>query len=597
MLKSPLLAGVEAAVEDGRLLSAIAQLPRALEANHTLAWYRLPKSVLQKAQQLVHLLVALRSPESGWPAHLPYSVEQLTPYVSEEAYELLEAVRQLALSRQGTLNIATAEHLNLVDWQLRQMTLTALRTQLLWEVASSGHWVMQLMRGLRVTIADRPETLFLVVRLRTESDSVALNAPGVARPLDDETQVQIDSGELFHGTVSTAQLLEQIAAQLQTNPVLRNFLGRQAVNLLQPGQPWHQTFLQITLHLVVQAAVPEIIDTPPADSSFLLPDTLDQFLLAAGNDDELSGSELNGTDARLDTSQAEDLEILTADDLALALTGSPASLTPTPQPARQNGSRQNGNGHRPGAMPPADAPAGLVPAWITVTDDRWIGSLSEMIARQLLLTGLPLSRLVETLGKSKDPENWLPVVIETACSAASRVSADSGLFQQNFFQQAVYLEDLLPQLLWYVHRSAAAIATLVDGIPAQFLAPGGDWQTGQLRLLTTLQLRTRYRKMMVDLASATLLPCPVQRLHREGVVQSQALSLTHAPHTVAQLETRLYRLLRQATPELDWLLRGTTLEMHLLEASNEPERQAGAMQLGLGLQFEPESTTLAGEVV
>ena len=636
--------------EDGRLLDAIAQLPQALESNPVYAWYRLPKLVLHKAQQLVHLLGDLRSPQSGWPAHLAYTEDNLTPYVAEEAYELLEALKQLALSRRGGLTVAAAEPLHLVDWQLRQMDLATLRSQLLWEIASSGHGVMQLLQGLSAQVAGQTVRLYLAVGLQTDTSTVDLNGPVVGQTVAGETPLHLDGETLTLNLKTAEELLAQISQTLERNPILERFLHRQAVQLLQPGQPWRQTFLKITLRLVTQAAgsdaSPLLPDTAvPAhdedETEFVLPmlPGLDLYAVddaAALDAADLDAADLASTDPDADSlasaaDPTDDWVLLTADDLALALTGStakppqadtasatslhntngtrPDRITAQTGSLQRNGSRSANeavNGAANGAagsqvLAPSPVPADperLIPAWITVTDDRWIASLSEMVARQQLIAELPLKKLLEQLGQPQvSMDAWLPQVIAAACTATDRAMVTSGLFHQNFFQQAVYLEDMLPQLLWYVYRASAVTAQLIGGIPARFLAPDQPWQTGQLRLLTTLQLRTRQRKMMVDLAAATPLAYPVQRLPRDGVVQSQALPLMQQPYTVAQLETRLYRLLRQATPELDWLLRGTPLELHLLEPVNEPERQVGAMQLGLGLQFVATPTTVMGEVV
>ena len=627
MLRSSSLAGFDqTALEDGQLLSAIAQLPQALDPNLACIWYRLPKPVLHKAQQLVHLLLELRSPQSGWPTRLAYNADNLAPYVTEEAYDLLEALRQLAISRQGGLRVAPAEPLHLVDWQLRQMDLGLLRSQLLWEIASSGHGIMQLLEGVAARVDGRPAQVRLVVGLRTPDHRVDLNSSPGGQTLAEQTSLQLESDTLISPAQNPrAQTVEDLLSSLhrllQRNAILRPFLNRQAVQLLRPGQPWQQTFLQITLRLASISAgsgLPNLSAEPPVperESPFIFPDLssdLDQFLLGDGIDTDTARA-----DAGTDAVQAEDLTILTADDLALALTGSvPAAESPAEPPPRahpeSNGSqtapknhngqlqpqhRQNGNGHPLAPQAPVQ-PETLISAWITVTDDRWIASLTEMIARQQLIAELPLTPLLEQLGQPQRPlDDWLSQVITAACTATERATADSGLRQQNFFQQAVYLEDLLPQLLWYAYRASSVIAQLIDGVPARFLAPDRLWQTGRIRLLTTLQLRTQQRKMMVDLATATPLPFPVQRLPRDGVIQSTSLPLLQQPYTVAQLETRLYRLLRQATPELDWLLRGTLLELHLLEPVNEPERQTGAMQLGLGLQFTPDPTTVTGTII
>ncbi|MEO1591984.1 MAG: hypothetical protein AAFU71_11915, partial [Cyanobacteria bacterium J06632_22] len=543
---------------------------------------------------------------------------------------------QLALSQRGGLSVAPAEPFHLVDWQLRQMDLGALRSQLLWEIASSGHGVMRLLDGVVAQVDGRSnQLLHLVVALRTQSSAVDLNGPSQGQIVAADALIQIEDDALASASQPSAALLSQVRNALQRNPILSCFLQRQAVQLLQPGQRWQQTFLQLEPRLVVTTAdrgAALWVDDPVDDSQFVLPvlpGDLASFVLSEqadiGEIVAVSEAVARAPD-QTETAPTEDFAILTADDLALALTGSPPETSrvsetdpppvkvPSPTPALVGPSAQervsehrNGhtNGHRKGhlpgprplAQPPGEADA-LLPAWITITDDRWVATLSEMIARQQLIAELPLNRLLGQLGQEQAPlDNLLPQVITAACTATERASADTGLLRQNFFQQSVYLEDLLQQLLWYVYRSSPVIAQLIGGIPAQFLAPEHLWQTGELRLLTTLQLRTQQRKMMIDLATATPLAYPVQRLPREGVVQAATLPLTQQPYTVAQLETRLYRLLRQATPELDWLLRGTPLEMHLLEPTNEPECQSGAMQLGLGLQFVAPPTTVMGEVV
>ena len=55
--------------------------------------HSIPASVLEALQQLIDVVAQLRSPNGGCPWDLAQTPQTLTPYVIEEAYEVVEAIR------------------------------------------------------------------------------------------------------------------------------------------------------------------------------------------------------------------------------------------------------------------------------------------------------------------------------------------------------------------------------------------------------------------------------------------------------------------------------------------------------------------------
>ncbi|MGB7442645.1 MAG: MazG nucleotide pyrophosphohydrolase domain-containing protein [Coleofasciculaceae cyanobacterium] len=52
-----------------------------------------PSSTLEALQQLIEIVAQLRSPDGGCPWDLEQTPQTLTPYIIEEAYEVVEAIR------------------------------------------------------------------------------------------------------------------------------------------------------------------------------------------------------------------------------------------------------------------------------------------------------------------------------------------------------------------------------------------------------------------------------------------------------------------------------------------------------------------------
>ncbi|MBD1942379.1 MazG family protein, partial [Coleofasciculus sp. FACHB-712] len=63
-------------------------MPNSPESAHPM-----PQTALEALQQLIEIVAQLRSPNGGCPWDLAQTPQTLTPYVIEEAYEVVDAIR------------------------------------------------------------------------------------------------------------------------------------------------------------------------------------------------------------------------------------------------------------------------------------------------------------------------------------------------------------------------------------------------------------------------------------------------------------------------------------------------------------------------
>lgn len=586
--------------QPAQLQNAVCQLPKEFGSREQLTWYRLPKVVLQGAQNLVHILTELRAPDSGWPAQVPYTVQTVAPYISEEIYEFLESLRQFALRNRGALSVVQGDSLQLVDWQQRQLEMAGLMAQLQWEVASSSYETMRLLKGIRAKCyREQTDTgtarLVLVLKdtvAETAVDVVRRAVPKEADWLEADLKIQVEDGDFCQVPIEVSELRSQIEQHLQqNNPILKGLLKGVAVNLLLPGRRWLKTVLSLSLQIEF------VKDVPHAERGWRLPSGAEDVAQSEATLDDFVMPEIPAVDELDDL--MDSLSGLADDDGEDDLF-SDWALNNQPMQPETNGHRSSANGHHPieREAPAADSvlpSADLLQTWITVSDEQWVQNFAEMIARQTLINQLPLSKLMINLAMPQfSLDRLLNPLVQRTCQAVQIVHGDVALFKQNFFQHPIFLKDLLPRLMWYVNRSAAAVMQLVDGVYARMLEPTSFWQWGRLRLLTTLHITTDRFERRIDLGTGKVLANPPDALPRSGMVITPTHALCPQPQSVAQIEHRLYRILRQTTPEIDWLLKGTHIDLHLLssdadmgDADIDSSQLTGGIQLGLALEFIP----------
>ncbi|MBD2021407.1 hypothetical protein H6F43_14605 [Leptolyngbya sp. FACHB-36] len=224
-------------------------------------------------QRLVMLLCSLRSNSKQFSQEP--TPESLAPYVSEEAYDLLDALqaeetesRTQCETSDKTLNPALIEIESLIPY-------------LLWGVARSSYSAMQMIEGVRGQCFDRAWTtgmVRLVVMLQVEAPTVRwcvdlATRCAVGSLLATEAQIRSDAPLLPVADEATQRVDRQLQALSQqieaATSALKPLLDGVTVDLLQPNQNWQRGTLQLKLGLEFMPYE----DSNPQTASHLTPAT------------------------------------------------------------------------------------------------------------------------------------------------------------------------------------------------------------------------------------------------------------------------------------------------------------------------------------
>ncbi|NJO10310.1 MAG: hypothetical protein HC873_12355 [Leptolyngbyaceae cyanobacterium SL_1_1] len=214
------------------------------------------------SQQLLKVVQELRSPQSGWPVHLPQTPENIAPYVCEEIQEMVEVLQAVPLRIKELPQL----------WLLHYSLIESLVADMLWSIARSDYETLRLLEGVKALLQPaiappRPGILRLVAVLCLQTDQrrqlldLATRAsPDPEHWLIEPVSLQIDDGDLCQRSLQSAQLLTQLNQRIQRlTPSLGPLLEGLDVELLQPLQPWQRGQLQFILQLEF---VPQSADVP-----------------------------------------------------------------------------------------------------------------------------------------------------------------------------------------------------------------------------------------------------------------------------------------------------------------------------------------------
>jgi hypothetical protein len=481
-------------------------------------------------RQLVQQSMGLRSPTGGWPADLPQTPEHLEPYLSEEIWELLEALA-------ATADPTPAPGIVLVS-------ISTLVPDLLWMLASGGYEIMRLIEGVQARVYD-PDgrgavhvRLVPVLRLTLEEthydlDLVTQTAPVTALYLAEATQIRLLENDLDSQPLLCGQLLGRIAELVSnTQPGLTPLLGNTcAIDTLRPFQPWQPATLTLHLHLaeIETQEQPQLYESPDV----AVPNAL--YLPPKGRPHSPTTTATN----------------FTLDDFASTLVDGPDGST-----------------------------AGVLGGWLTFTDEAWIQTFLSTCAEQVISQNLPHIAAIGADGEPAAQAERLQQR-EAACNlityrATDLVQGANGLFKHTFVHEPVLVADVWPRLRWYLAQSSERVMQLMGGVLAQVLPPGLSWQQGSLYLRPLLQLTTPNHSWIIDLSRGRILPTLPQALPADAVVDV-ADDPWSTPLTVADLTVLVDYDLTTFTPAIAALGQGTPIHLHRLDG--DTGCQAGQLTL------------------
>jgi hypothetical protein len=498
-----------------RLKEAICRLPATALRSPSVG---LELAVISALDQLIDIVMTLRSPTGGWPAHLEQTPDNLAPYVGEETAELLEALDQMETSVPPP---------TLPD---RLVTIPTLVPHLLWLLASSSYEVMRLVEGVRARLY-HSETEFAVKVLRLvpvltlttanqqnlQLDLVTQGQPIPHSYVTAQTTIQMVDNDLDNQPYGSGALCNRLMQLIgQTRPELSDLLGDGlVVEALCPFQPWCCGTLRLTLQLADMGSRQATTGgTPPP---------------ATAVDGVASGSPVD----------PEPESGFTLDDFASTLTDD--NLTANSQ-----------------------SPAtGVFGDWLTFTDESWVQGFLFSNAQGQIIRGL-VGRL-----------QWHPLTVaqrELICiqlvyEATGLVQGPSSLGKHTFVHEPLLVADVWPRFQWYLAQSSERVMQLMGGVAVRAMAAGQGWRTGTLYLRPLLSLATNALTWVIDLSTGRLLPTAPLPLDAATVIDAADVCDWPSPvglQTIADLITQDFQ---QQAPAIAALQSGTSINLHQLEAA------------------------------
>ncbi len=486
---------------------AVLQLPEGFWHTKRQQGFAFPTAdVVAAIQRLVDVVNDLRSPDSGWGDGVPQTPEALIPYVTEEAYDALEA-----LQRQfDTLTPETSPS-NADQTKPEYMLLSQLSPWLLWCVARSAFEVMQLLEGVAAKRSEpgkgwQDGMLRLVAYFTLEApdrpyllDLTNYQAPeNLLRSTD---LIQSDDCTLCQANATVSALLQQLLPQIQaTTPALQPFMEGIAVNVLAPQQDWQSSVL--TLHLGFEFVVTKT-DRP--------------LVLEEGDDRHPADAIVDIEATAATVSERQGTTLLTQ-----------------------------------------------------FTNADWLKQYTGLVIQQQLETVIPQLPAIAAIATTRENAAiplLIAQLVEDACALDDHLQNSLTLASRNFPKRESTLDDLMLRLLWCFSRSTYEVMQLMSGIPVKLLQAESHWQTGLLRLSISLKVQTPEADWHLDLVTGqSPEPSPFP-LKPSAIVQSDDHRWCQQLITVENLHTRLLQHTSSVSNEIQLLLDGA--EVDLLEGDQQ----------------------------
>ncbi|CAA9376871.1 hypothetical protein AVDCRST_MAG94-4607 [uncultured Leptolyngbya sp.] len=534
----------------------------------------LSDSALSAMQRLMEMITTLRSSQplflEGVSLLSPGAIKALLPYVSEEAYDVLEALQSeeapvspnsfSAAAPPATQNAApqtvsdplaplasTFLSPSLSESKLYSfIAIETLIPSLLWRIARSDYSVMHLIEGVRGRCW-QPERgwatgmLRLVVMLEVEAPTVrwcfdlatGQPAEGLLEPISiiqsEEQALPLQQSGYPGAGNDTSDTSCQVEYQLQAilqllqseTSGLGGFLQGLAVELLQPGADWQAGKLRLRFGFEFTA---QVLDLGISEAIQSYPEPIEAELM----EDETA---IEGTIATAQVSIVK----------TLGRSLSPAAL-------------------------------------VRASDATLLAPYIQQITRQQIAQSLCRLQKRQSSHTNESESEQLTTIVQAALLALAHKTSLTGIGLQ---QPTLLLDELAPKLLWSLTRHTYEMTQLLGGVPAQVLQPGENWQQGTLRLLAVLQITAPELSYTLDLSTGRSVPVTVAPLPKDAIVQSSVAAFCQQPTAIATLADHLEQLCDKS-PEQKLLVDGFAVDW-LKDV--EQDWQSGTMTLSLSLAF------------
>jgi hypothetical protein len=512
---------------DRALLNALTDLPTP------------PASVLSALQDLMVLQQQLRSSAASREAQ-SFTATDLFPYVSDEVHDLLAAPQP-----QNEMALAPMESNSVL------VSLATLSPQLLWCVARSGYSTMQLLEGTPARIcAPGGDWQTGILRLavivegrQTDSNWAIDLALGVAPhpAIQADWLIQLDQDSDFpvaaRMTLDEAErslfwhqraLVAMTEALVTGQPALQSWLEGFAGEWLTAGANWQSGSMRLKLEL-----------------SFLPQGSVS----------------LSSAPAQVDAIEAEFMD--------------------APDLAEQGDRHQAADFCQPKAFPITVVEMPVSPTISTTMVRLALAETqAQFAAFAMQQEWVQCWQDFQHRRRTQPLEGLQLPFWQEFCRITDQ--AQAGYYPHGcLLQPELFMDELVPKLLWLVTRSSYPTMLWLGGMPCSLLQPLTQWQSGLLRLMVVLDLQTPDDRWWIDLATGRFLPdqgwqVPIGAIARLHSAASECVALEQVQGQCQQAIV--------ATPELAALGHGIDIDWLTLEHDWQP----GRLQLHLEFEFLPD---------
>jgi hypothetical protein len=503
---------------------------------------QVPEAAIAAFEQLIQLLRSLHSVDAASQT-LDKSAEDWLPYLSDEAYDTLDALRIPAPSSSPYPAL---------------LSLETLISQLLWAIARSSYPIMQFLEGVPAQICQLAEIepvghvgkLRLMAILEIHSPTfhgcfdLATQRPPTA-PLDRRLQIQPEV-DFFADFASSPQeiaddipesgsslpwadqQLEHISKTLAaTNPFLAQFFQGVAIEFLVPEANWQLGELCLKFDF--------------------------EFLPQLSPERVLQSGQFNWVEA----------ELLDADLDA---------VFPGPVPFDEFASPM---------IALLDSPP---PAWVATAILR-LAENSTQNQYQQAVWHHELNRRLWAIDHSimmadcsdLDQARSLIQLAQTLAAPKRTVSPINFCF----LQPELLFDEVVPKLLWHLTCQSYPIMQLMGGVSGQWMQPHQSWSKGGVRLMAIAKLTVDGQTEAIDITTGRCLS-PDEHPDLTGAIVQLDSTLWGESWLPADiLLHQVTEHLRSLAPEIGFFLDGIAIDL----LNPEQDWQPGTLRLSLTLDF------------
>jgi|GEM_PF-2197614 hypothetical protein len=548
----------------------------------------IPANLVEAMQGLVNIIAHLRSANSAWPPNLPQTPENLIPYVTEEASEVLAAYQTHSISKSELRYpnydspsappapsapstspaspappASPAHRGGQKDSNIQPPVILFLNTlvpQLLWNLAQSNNQLMRLLTGINAEILLpnqdwTPGKLRLVASLviKTENLQISIDLATSFFPptlIPTEAYVQSDECSFCQHPLEVKSFLQQITHHFQDNSNQINFLTNPInTEIFYPKSKWEPSQINIEMGF-------QFIPDPKHHQVSPFNYSLENDLI---EEDFFTNTPIQDVEYSI---------LASVSQASLLKTHIRLTDTNIIQPYIQS-QIQNYGLH-----------------WLKQNQH-----LQFVNQQKQSETGFSESLLLTNREAQLQETRFLSCLIDLISISDELVDMiynPRSLSILVCLQPEIALIELSLRLLWQMVKSSYNIMQLISGIKATVLQPGLVWQTGTLRLLAVLNAEFLSDSWEVDIASSQPLKFDFNSIMPDSIIQSDCHEWCRFPHSIEFLKLQIMNLL-ETIPELKSWIQGAKIDWGNSDQDLELSInwQSGFAQLSFDFEWIP----------